>query len=151
MKNPHIGNYWKKYIPCYRNQTIPCDWIPQELSAGSVKKRKEGREKERKKFRKKFSFIQFTLHFFSLQLASEYAILFSEWFKKVKKKKTKTLPGLLNPTVPRTQKIHLITLHCNKRFQLYRGICSLSWFPQRLTKYRPTREHFHYLFFSRQR
>ena len=90
MKKPHIGNYWKKYIPCYRNQTIPCDWIPQELSAGSIKKRKEGREKERKKL----SFVQFTLHFFSLQLASEYATLFSEWFKTGKKKKTKNLPGL---------------------------------------------------------
>lgn len=38
----------KKYIPCYRNQTIPCDWIPQELSAGSIKKKKGRKEKERK-------------------------------------------------------------------------------------------------------
>lgn len=50
-KPPHIRNYLKKYRPCYRNQIIPYDWIPEELSPGSVKKRK------------KLSCI-FTLHFF---------------------------------------------------------------------------------------
>ena len=46
-KTPHYQKLFKKYRPCYRNQTIPCDWIPQELSSGSVKKKE--RKKERKK------------------------------------------------------------------------------------------------------
>lgn len=38
-KSLHFRKLFWKYRPCHRSQTTLCDWIPQELSQRSTKKK----------------------------------------------------------------------------------------------------------------